>query len=517
MGDPREPHRPAHRAGARRRAPARRRATRARAACRSCATRSPRWCDRRFGVGSTPSARSIPTLGSKEAIFSFAQVLVDPARREARGARDRARLPRRRARRARSRARRSSACRCSRRTASSPTSTPSTRACGAARRSSGSTTRTTRPARPRRSRSTSALAALAAEHDFVLASDEAYTELWFDEPPPLGAPGRGRASVAVFNSLSQALLDDRLPLRLRRRRRGDRRRARARSGPPSGTAPQEFVQRASVVAWDDEAHVEAGRARYARKRESCSDVLARKGCASPGSEATMYLWVAVPDGRPRRRSPSALLEARRRRRRRAPTSAPPARATSASRSSRPRTSARRAVEHARGAAVSAELIREIDRLWEAPPEEAAHGRRGGRGGDAAARRGRVARGRAAATDGWVVNEWVKKAILLYFRLREMEPMEVGPFEYHDKIPLKRDYEGRGVRVVPPAVARYGSFLSAGRRADAELREHRRLGRPAHDGRHVGDRRLVRADRRRRPPRRAASASAACSSRRRRAR
>jgi 2,3,4,5-tetrahydropyridine-2,6-dicarboxylate N-succinyltransferase len=62
-------------------------------------------------------------------------------------------------------------------------------------------------------------------------------------------------------------------------------------------------------------------------------------------------------------------------------------------------------------------------------------------------------------DEWIVNEWVKKAILLYFRLRRMEPLEVGPFLYHDKIPLKRDYAERGVRVVPPATARFGSFLS----------------------------------------------------------
>jgi 2,3,4,5-tetrahydropyridine-2-carboxylate N-succinyltransferase len=63
--------------------------------------------------------------------------------------------------------------------------------------------------------------------------------------------------------------------------------------------------------------------------------------------------------------------------------------------------------------------------------------------------------------GWVVNEWVKKAILLYFRLREMEKVELGPFEYRDRIPLKHDHEASGARVVPPAVARYGSFLSAG--------------------------------------------------------
>jgi 2,3,4,5-tetrahydropyridine-2,6-dicarboxylate N-succinyltransferase len=62
-------------------------------------------------------------------------------------------------------------------------------------------------------------------------------------------------------------------------------------------------------------------------------------------------------------------------------------------------------------------------------------------------------------DDWIVSEWAKKAILLYFRLRRMEPVELGPFLYHDKIPLKRDYAERGVRVVPPAAARFGSFLS----------------------------------------------------------
>ena len=66
-----------------------------------------------------------------------------------------------------------------------------------------------------------------------------------------------------------------------------------------------------------------------------------------------------------------------------------------------------------------------------------------------------------AGDEWVVNEGVQAAILDYFRTRQMEPREVGPFEYHDKIPLKSGYEQLGVRVVPPAVARYGAFLSRG--------------------------------------------------------
>ncbi len=64
-------------------------------------------------------------------------------------------------------------------------------------------------------------------------------------------------------------------------------------------------------------------------------------------------------------------------------------------------------------------------------------------------------------DGWVVNDWVKKAILLYFRLRKVEPLHVGGLRFLDKIPVKSDYAERGVRVVPPGVARYGSFLSEG--------------------------------------------------------
>ncbi len=64
-------------------------------------------------------------------------------------------------------------------------------------------------------------------------------------------------------------------------------------------------------------------------------------------------------------------------------------------------------------------------------------------------------------DGWLVNEWTKKAILLYFRLRRVQPIEIGDLRFLDKIPLKSDYAARGVRVVPPGVARYGSFLSEG--------------------------------------------------------
>ncbi len=107
--------------------------------------------------------------------------------------------------------------------------------------------------------------------------------------------------------------------------------------------------------------------------------------------------------------------------------------------------------------MSAELAERIERLWEenrveaGPVEEAI----------SLLDRGEA---RVAEPDGdgaWHVNEWLKKAILLYFRLRKVEPMEVGGLHFLDKIPVKDDYAERGVRVVPPGVARYGSFLSEG--------------------------------------------------------
>jgi 2,3,4,5-tetrahydropyridine-2-carboxylate N-succinyltransferase len=64
-------------------------------------------------------------------------------------------------------------------------------------------------------------------------------------------------------------------------------------------------------------------------------------------------------------------------------------------------------------------------------------------------------------NGWQVNEWVKKAVILYFPIQSMETIEVGPFEFHDKIALKRNYKALGVRVVPHAIARYGSYVSKG--------------------------------------------------------
>ncbi|MEZ4849006.1 MAG: 2,3,4,5-tetrahydropyridine-2,6-dicarboxylate N-succinyltransferase [Bacteroidia bacterium] len=64
-------------------------------------------------------------------------------------------------------------------------------------------------------------------------------------------------------------------------------------------------------------------------------------------------------------------------------------------------------------------------------------------------------------DGWQVNDWVKKAVILYFPIQKMATIELPPFEYHDKMKLKTDYASQGVRVVPPATARYGAFIAPG--------------------------------------------------------
>ncbi len=74
---------------------------------------------------------------------------------------------------------------------------------------------------------------------------------------------------------------------------------------------------------------------------------------------------------------------------------------------------------------------------------------------------RVAEPPTTEGGAWTINEWVKKAVILYFPLRQMHTQEVGPFEYHDKMALKTDYAAQKVRVVPPAVARYGAYLAPG--------------------------------------------------------
>jgi 2,3,4,5-tetrahydropyridine-2-carboxylate N-succinyltransferase len=106
--------------------------------------------------------------------------------------------------------------------------------------------------------------------------------------------------------------------------------------------------------------------------------------------------------------------------------------------------------------VDVDLASRIDELWESGEPEPGPVEDAIRLLDAGEIRVAERRG-----DGWVVNEWVKKAILLYFRVRKVEPMDVGGLHFLDKIPVKADYADRGVRVVPPGVARYGSYLGEG--------------------------------------------------------
>jgi succinyldiaminopimelate transaminase len=137
-------------------------------------------------------------------------------------------------------------------------------------------------------------AALAREHGFVLACDEAYSELWFSGDPPASAlQVADRANVLVFNTLSKrssmpgyrlgfAAGDPDLVAALKRYR------------PNVGTAPPAFVQRAAVVAWGDEDHVVETRARYAAKREVLLPALHAAGLEPAGGDATFFLWLRVP-------------------------------------------------------------------------------------------------------------------------------------------------------------------------------------------------------------------------------
>jgi acetylornithine aminotransferase len=138
-------------------------------------------------------------------------------------------------------------------------------------------------------------AELAGRHGVLLACDEAYTELWFEEPPHSALEVRDAGPVAVFNTLSKrssmtgyrsgfVVAEPELVAALKQYR------------PSVGTAPQEFVQRASVAAWDDEEHVARTRERYRRKRDVLLPVLARKGIRVAGSVAGMYLWLETPEG-----------------------------------------------------------------------------------------------------------------------------------------------------------------------------------------------------------------------------
>jgi succinyldiaminopimelate transaminase len=247
------------------------------------------WCERRFGVRLDPDSEVIPTYGSKEAIFSFAQVIVDrsgpkdtvvvtepgypvPARGAAfAGARVQA-LP----------------------LLESNGFLPDLDEIEDWERIAlfwvnypNNPTGATAPLAFYEE-----LAERAGAHDFVLCSDEAYSELWFDEPPRSALELDDRSNVAVFQTLSKrssmtgyrsgfVAAPAEIVAALRTYR------------PSTGAAPQEFVQRAAVVAWGDEEHVERTRDAYLRKREVLLPVLDRKGWRVAASTATMYLWVEV--------------------------------------------------------------------------------------------------------------------------------------------------------------------------------------------------------------------------------
>jgi len=136
------------------------------------------------------------------------------------------------------------------------------------------------------------LAGRAREHDFLLCSDEAYSELWFDEPPVSALQVADRSNVVCFNTLSKrsSMTGYRsgfvcAPAEVIAALRHFR--------PTVGTAPQEFVQRASIAAWSDDEHVTEVREVYRRKRDIMLPALEAGGLRLAGSRATFYLWLDV--------------------------------------------------------------------------------------------------------------------------------------------------------------------------------------------------------------------------------
>ena len=250
-----------------------------------------RWCERRFGVALDPERELIPTYGSKEAIFSFALAVIDE-----RSSKDLVLVP-------------------------EPAYPVYERGAMFARARVGTFPLLAEnaflpdlesldweraalvwinyPNNPTGAVASldfyERVAELAAANDVLVCSDEAYTELWFDEPPASALQASDRRNMVVFNTLSKrssmtgyrsgfVAADESIVEALRKFR------------PSVGTAPQDFVQRASIVAWSDEEHVERNRALYARKRALLLDLFARKGVRAAGSRATMYLWVEAPQG-----------------------------------------------------------------------------------------------------------------------------------------------------------------------------------------------------------------------------
>jgi succinyldiaminopimelate transaminase len=264
------------------------------------------WCSRRFGVELDPGTEIIPTYGSKEAIFLLAQMLIDrdgdrrlvvttepgypvPDRGAAFAGADVLQLP----------------------LLEENGFLADLDAVAPATWRQAAIVWINYPNNPTGAVVPLAflerLAELSEEHGFLLASDEAYSELWFDVAPHSALEVRTRGNVAVFNTLSKRSS-------MTGYRSGfvaagaDLIAALKQFRPSVGTAPQEFVQRASIVAWSDEKHVERTRAAYRRKRDALLPTLARKGIRVAGSEATMFLWLEGPGGEPSEAFAARLLE-----------------------------------------------------------------------------------------------------------------------------------------------------------------------------------------------------------------
>jgi acetylornithine aminotransferase len=254
------------------------------------------WVDRRFGVTLDPSSDLIPTLGSKEPIFSLAQAVLDPA-----AGRDLVlvtapgyTIPERGARFAGGEAVRLPLV--------APDFLPDLDGIATEVWERAAIVWLNYPNNPTGAVAPLAFleraAALARRHDALLALDEAYSELWFDDGPPASGLQLGDlTNVVVLNTLSKRSNmtgyrsgfmagDARLIAGMKALR------------PSTGVTPQEFVQRASVAAWGDEVHVQEQRRRYADKRARFLDVFRSQGVEVAGSVAGMYLWVRVPGGRP---------------------------------------------------------------------------------------------------------------------------------------------------------------------------------------------------------------------------
>jgi len=251
------------------------------------------WVGRRFATGLDPDGEVVPTLGSKEAIFQLAHVVVGPGRDlvavttpgypvPARGAQfagaDVVELPLRRER------------------AFLPDPDDLTSAEWARLALLWVNTPNNPTGAVAGLELLEELAARCRAAGAVLASDEAYSELWLDgEPPPSALQLADRANVAVFNTLSKR---SSMPGYRSGFLAGDARLIEAvrRLRPTTGTTPQEFVQRASVAAWGDEAHVEAVRALYRAKRDALLPALGAIGLEPVGGRGTFFLWLAVPGG-----------------------------------------------------------------------------------------------------------------------------------------------------------------------------------------------------------------------------